>query len=89
MQYIKQHHTNAATFIADNITFTQVSASDRRKIGYSSAVYSGGGWTVTVGHASTAVIIEEINASYNDGKIVWTGRSKDGVISEDNYKYIE
>jgi hypothetical protein len=89
MQYIKQHHTDAAPFITENISFTQVAASDKRKIGYNRVDYSGGGWTVTVGHAATAVIIEEISASYDNGKIVWTGRNQDGVISEDSYNYTQ
>ena len=89
MQYIRQHHADAAPFIAGNIAFTQTAASDKRKIGYNSVEYSGGGWMVTVGHAATAVIVEEISASYNNGKIVWTGRSQNGAISEDSYNYTQ
>ena len=89
MQYIRQHHTDAAPFISEKITFMQVAASNKRKIGYNRVDYSGGGWTVTIGHAATAVIMEEISASYNNGKIVWNGRSQDGVISEDSYNYTQ
>ena len=87
MSFIKAHHSDAAPFISGSLAFTQASASDKRKIGYNREVYSGGGWTVTVGHAATAKIFEEINASYNNGKIQWTGRSQDGVINEDSYNY--
>jgi hypothetical protein len=89
MAYIREHHPDAAPYIPDNIDFKQSDTGDKRKIGYSRALYSGSGWTVSVGHAVTAVIIYEISADYSNNKIIWNGTSKNGDISEDSYKKVD
>jgi hypothetical protein len=89
MQYIKQHHADAAPFIPDNLAFTAAAPGDKRRTGFSQGVYNGGGWTMTMGHAVTAELVYEISADYNNGKIVWNGFSKDGVISELSYTFTQ
>lgn len=89
MAYIKAHHPEAAPYIADKIPFIRADSSDKRKIGYSRATYSGAGWTVTVGHAATAELVYDISADYTSGKITWNGTSKDGYITELSYNRAE
>jgi hypothetical protein len=88
MQYIKQQHADAAPFIPENLAFT-AAPGDKRRTGFSQGVYNGGGWTMTMGHAVTAELVYEISADYNNGKIIWNGFSKDGVISELSYTFTQ
>jgi len=89
MAYIKSHHMDAAPFIADKINFTKVDTSGKGKLGYSQVIYNGGGWSISIGHAVVPELVYEISASYEDGKIVWIGLSKDGVINEQSYNHTE
>jgi len=84
LAYIKAHHADAAEFISDNITFTS-SYSGKEKQGYSGVTYTGGGWTVSVGHAIVPNYAYSIKADYSNGKIVWVGTSKNGQIQEESY----
>lgn len=84
MVYIKAHHPDAAVFIKDATTFT-MSAGEKRVVGYTGVTYTGGGWTISIGHAVTPETIYDVRAEYNSGKIIWTGLSKNGQITEVNY----
>lgn len=85
MSYIKTHHADAAAVIPNNITFTMAVATDEQRIGYSRSIYSGAGWTVTIGSPVTLEVIYEINADYSDGRIKWEGTVKNGVVTEVSY----
>jgi len=84
LAYIKAHHADAAEFINDNIAFTS-SYSGKEKQGYSGVTYTGGGWTISVGHAIVPDYAYGIKADYSNGKIVWVGTSKNGQIQEESY----
>ena len=84
LAYIKAHHVDAAEFISDTITFTS-SYSGKEKQGYSGVTYTGGGWTINVGHAIVPNYSYSIKADYSNGKIVWVGTSKNGQIQEVSY----
>ena len=84
MIFIKAHHPDAAALINDNISFT-LSTGDRQNQGYTRVICSGGGWTVSIGHAITPDNIYDIRAEYVKGQIVWVGSSKNGQIREESY----
>jgi len=83
MDYIKQNHPDAAPFIKENIPWT--ARTEVLSDGYSRDVFTGNGWTVTIGHAVTAEVIYEVTAEYNDERIIWVGMIKGGVITEKSY----
>ncbi len=85
MSFIGQHHAEAAPFIKADAAYTQTSSSGKGMLGYSSVTYSGGGWTVTVGHAVVPDYVNEITADYGNGKITWTGTEKNGQVTEASY----
>ena len=85
LSFIAQHHPETAGLIANNITFAETCSSDKRLLGFSWVTYSGGGWTVTVGHAAVPDYINDVTASYGNGKITWTGTEKNGQVTEASY----
>jgi len=85
MSYIKANHTDAAAFIPAGITFTPAGGTGKDMEGYSGVTYRGGGWTVSIGHAVVPHYVWDIRADYENGKIVWTGTSSDGQITEESY----
>lgn len=83
MDYIKQNHPDAAPFIKENMPWTK--SSQVIKVGYTRYVYTGDGWTVTIGHPITAEVIYDVRVEYSSERIVWIGTIKDGVITEKSY----
>lgn len=85
MSFIGQHHPEAAALINSGASYAQAGSGGKGKLGYSAVTYTGNGWTIKIGHAVTAEIIYEISADYQNGKITWTGQSKDGTLTEQSY----
>jgi len=85
LSYIKANHPDAAPFISNNISFTPVSSTGKDIEGYTSVTYTGGGWVVSIGHAIVPNYAWGIKADYDNGKIVWTGSSRNGQITEESY----
>jgi hypothetical protein len=85
MTYVKTNHPDAAQFIDDSISFSE-SGGGRGQQGYTGVTYTGGGWTVNIGHAIVPETIYEIRADYGNGKILWVGVLKNGQIKEEGYK---
>jgi len=83
--YIKSNHPDAAAFLADNIAFTVTGSTGKDIEGYTGVTYSGGGWTVSIGHAIVPNYAYDIKADYGNGKIVWVGTSKNGQVKEESY----
>ena len=83
MNYIKEKHLDAAPFIKENIFWAR--SSGDMQVGYSWNIYTGDGWTLTVGHAVTPETIYDVKAEHEDEGIVWVGTIKEGVISEESY----
>jgi hypothetical protein len=85
LAYVKSHHADAARYLTDNITFSQISSTGKKNLGYTGATYTGGGWAVEIGHAVVPDYSWEIRADLNNGQITWVGSSKNGQISEVSY----
>jgi hypothetical protein len=85
LAYVKSHHADAARYLTDNITFSQSSSTGKKTLGYTGAIFTGGGWTIGIGHAVVPDYSWEINADLNNGQIVWVGSSKNGQIGEVSY----
>ena len=83
MDYIKQHHSDAAQFISGDISWTRTSQSALP--GYTSNVYDGDGWTVTIGRAIVPEFFYEVRAEHSAEAIVWLGRIENGTITETSY----
>jgi hypothetical protein len=83
MDYIKQNHPDAANFISEDISWTK--SSETILVGHTRNVYTGDGWTVTLGRSAIAEIKLEVSAEYNNQAIVWVGTIKDSVITESSY----
>jgi hypothetical protein len=83
-EYIKINHPDAAAFLGDDISFTK-SYSGKEKQGYTGVTYTGGGWTISIGHAIVPDAAYDIRAEYGAGAIVWVGLSKNGQIKEESY----
>jgi hypothetical protein len=84
LEYIRAHHPETASLISDGISFAE-NADAKGKQGYSRVVYTGGGWTISIGRAITPENIYDIRAEYGNGQIVWVGTSSSGVITEESY----
>jgi len=83
--FIKANHPDAAVFMPADISFTLSSSTGKDIEGYTGVIYSGGGWTISIGHAIVPNYAWGIKADYDNGKIVWIGDSKNGQISEESY----
>ncbi len=84
LSFIKKNHPETSPLINDNIKWT-TSAPDA-KPGYTSQVYSGGGWTITTGHTITADEVYIITAENKSAGISWTGRMINGSFEETGYQ---
>jgi hypothetical protein len=85
MSFIAQHHADAVAFIKGDTSFALSGTSGKGLLAYTWAAYSGGGWTVKIGHAVVPDYVNEITADYDSGKITWTGTEKNGQITEVSY----
>jgi hypothetical protein len=83
LTYIKQHHSDAAPFIKDNLSWQR--SATTKKMGYSGYTYTGDSWIITIGHPITAEEIFDLRADYGDGLIIWSGIFKNNAISEIMY----
>jgi hypothetical protein len=83
MTYIREKHPDAAPFIRDKVSWSNISTDKR--IGYTRSTYTCDSWTVTIGHAATAEVRYEVRAEYKNEMIVWTGTIKDSTITEEGY----
>lgn len=83
MTYISQHHQDAAPLIPDGISWTQVSRT--KKIGHTSYVYQGNGWTVSIGLSTTAEPAYDVKAENGAAGITWLGTIKNKAITEIEY----
>ena len=83
--YIKANHPDAAVFMPQDLTFTLSGHTGRDIEGYTGVTYSGGGWTISIGHAIVPNYTWGIKADYDNGKIVWIGSSRNGQITEESY----
>lgn len=88
LEYIKENHPDAVVSLVDTGYFT-VSSDSKRVLGYRKSLYSGGGWNVSVGQPITPEIIYNIEAVYNGGEIIWSGRILNGKIEELSYENIK
>jgi hypothetical protein len=84
VDYIKQHHPEAGALIKDYTGFT-LSSDGKRLQGYSSVVFIGDNWNISIGHAVTPLTIYRVRADYNNGEIVWTGQVINGQVEENSY----
>ncbi len=88
MDYIKRNHPDAAVSIDEPSEIAWSEASSQDLDGYSSSVYTGDGWTVTIGSAVTAKPPEvEVRAENKNEGIAWIGTVRDGKISETSYTH--
>lgn len=83
MDYIKQNHPDAAPFIEEDISWTK--SSQDITVGHSRYVYTGGCWTLKIGHSITAEVIYGIEAECSEAGILWVGTIKGGTITEEGY----
>ncbi|MGA3093924.1 MAG: hypothetical protein ABSD79_00880 [Dehalococcoidales bacterium] len=84
VEYIKQHHPEAGALIIDYTKFA-MSSEGKRLQGFSSAVFTGDNWDISIGHAVTPLTIYRVRADYNNGEIVWTGQVINGQVEENSY----
>jgi hypothetical protein len=84
VEFIKEHHPAAGSLIKDYTRFI-LSSDGKRLQGYSSAVFTGDNWEISIGHAVTPRTIYQIRADYNKGEIVWTGQIINGQVEEKGY----
>jgi hypothetical protein len=84
VEYIKEHHPAAGVLIKDYTKFS-LSSDGKRLQGYSSVVFIGDNWNISIGHAVTPLTIYRVRADYNNGEIVWTGQVINGQVEEDSY----
>lgn len=84
MEYIRQHHSDAAEFIDEDISWSRTDQTFRD--GYTRNVYSGDGWMVIVGLTIVPGAFYDVRAEHITEAIVWVGRIEDGSIIETSYK---
>jgi len=85
LTYLKSHHSDAAVYLTDNISFTQITATGKGRLGYTGVTYTGGAWNISIGHPVVPDYSWEITANYNGGQIVWVGSWKNGILGEVSY----
>jgi len=83
MDYVRQHHSDAAQFISGNISWTRTDQTFQE--GYTRNVYSGDGWMVIVGLTIVPGACYDVRAEHITEAIVWTGRIENGTITETSY----
>jgi len=84
VEFIKQHHPEAGALIIDYAKFV-MSSEGKRLQGFSSVVFTGDNWDISIGHAATLLTIYRVRADYNKGEIVWTGKIIEDQVEENSY----
>jgi len=84
LAFIKKNHPETSSLIPGNIRWT--GAGLVRKPGYSSQAYSGGGWTVTIGHAVIPEPVYDVKAENAGAGIIWTGKIQNELVQETGYQ---
>ena len=84
MEYIRMNHSEAAPFIQDEISWTEISQDIRA--GYSNYTYACDGWNVSIGHATSAEAVYEVRAEHNEN-IIWEGKIEEDMIVEKEYAF--
>jgi len=84
LAFIKKNHPETSSLVPDTIIWKNEGRS--MKPGYTSQVYTGGGWTVSIDHRVTAEPVYDIKAENINAGISWTGRIQNETILETGYK---
>ena len=84
VEFIKEHHPEAGALIIDYTKFI-LNSDGKRLQGYTSAVFIGDNWNISIGHAVTPLTIYRVRAMYNNGEIVWTGQVINRQVEEKGY----
>jgi len=85
--YLKENHPDAIVSQIDESCF-QVNSDGKKVLGYRRSVYSGGGWSISIGRPVTPEIVYNIQAVYNNGEITWAARIVNGKVEEQSYENI-
>jgi|WetSurMetagenome_2_1015567.scaffolds.fasta_scaffold135509_1 hypothetical protein len=90
MYFISTNHSQAATYITDNINWTG-GLQPTSLVGYSTYSYAGNGWNVTIGYPVVPNPIYDVNATYTSPTthliINWQGTYENGAVTEIKYTY--
>ena len=84
IQFLTQKHPELGALLPGYDTFTRHSQGAHLE-GYSRAVFSGGGWEISIGHAVTPRTVYRVTADYNKDEIVWKGQIVNGQVEEKSY----
>ena len=84
LAFIKKNHPETSSLIPSNISWTN--AGRVMKPGFTSQAYSGGGWTVTIGHTVTPEPVYDVKAENGSAGITWTGKIQNETVQETGYQ---